>query len=106
MVPVAGSTVRIDFAGQTLATLADPEGDRAANAAKALNALLDSGLQLYQVKADEANLVVADHTVLSFTAADAALQPGADTWTLAINASAALRKGLWAETITGNIPSY
>lgn len=106
VVPVSGGTVKLDFAGQTLATISDPTGDRAPNAAKTLNTLLDAGLQLYQVKADNANLVAADHTVLSFTAADAALTSGGNPQTLAANASAALRKGIWSEAIKGNSTSY
>lgn len=105
-VPVTGGTEKLDFAGQTLATISDPEGDRASNAAKTLNSLLDSGLQLYQVKADNANLVVADRTILSFTAADAALAPGNTPETLATKASAALRNGIWSESIKGNSTSY
>ena len=84
-----GSVRELDFGSQSLATLADPDGDRAALAASRLNALLDQGLQLYQVKAVSSALVANDRAVLSFTPADAAL-----------------RAGLWAQTISGNSMSY
>lgn len=99
VVPGTASIAKIVFAGQTLATIADPEGSRAADAARILNELLDAGLQLYQVKSEDGALVAADRTVLTFTPADVALQPGANPQALATEASAVLRKGLWAQTI-------
>ncbi len=106
VVPGERASEMIVFGGQTLATLNDPDGDRAASAAKKLNTLLDAGLQLYQVKAENDALVAADQTVLTFTPADAALNPSSDAQTLAVMASAVLRKGLWAQTVNGNSPSY
>jgi hypothetical protein len=106
VVPLDNIAVKIVFAGQTLATIADPEGDRAQKAASLLNSLLDSGLKLYQVKAENGELVADDQTVLTFTPADMPLNSGADTQALAMEASAVLRKGLWAQTINGNSPAY
>ncbi len=99
VVPGPAATAQILFGGQTLATVADPQGGRAASAAGALNELLDSGLQLYQVKADGSDLVVADRTILTFTPADAALQPGTNPQALASAASAVLRKGIWVQAV-------
>lgn len=104
--PAEGSMRRLLFGGETLATLADPDGKRAEVAVAELNSLLDSGLQLYQVRSANAVLLVGDRPVLTFTSADAALRPGADPQTLASEASTALRRGLWAQTIKGNSPSY
>ena len=44
VVPLDHAAVKIVFAGQTLATIADPDGDRAQKAAALLNSLLDLGL--------------------------------------------------------------
>ena len=99
VVPGAASTAQILFAGQTLAVIADPGGYRAQAVVNALNALLDAGLQLYQVKAENGQLIAADRAILVFTPADAALQPNTDPQGLAASASAALRKGLWAQTV-------
>jgi predicted Zn-dependent protease len=106
VVPIDHTAAKIVFAGQTLATIADPEGDRAQKAASLLNSLLDSGLQLYQVKAENGELVADDQTVLTFTPADMPLNSGTDTQALAMEACAILRKGLWAQTIKGNSPAY
>ena len=99
VVPGATPGTQIVFAGQTLATLADPSGDRAATATAMLNELLDAGLQMYQVKAENGQLVAADRTVLTFTSADAALQSQTDPQALAAAACAVVRKGLWAQTV-------
>lgn len=101
-----GSVRELDFGSQSLATLADPDGDRAVLAAARINALLDQGLQLYQVKAISGDLVANDRAVLTFTPADAALHTGSSAETLAADASRALRAGLWAQTISGNTTSY
>jgi predicted Zn-dependent protease len=99
VVPGSGMTVQIVFGSRTLATLVDPTGQRSAAAAAALNDLLDQGLQLYQVKSDGPNLVVADRTVLTFTSADSPPASGSDPQALATQASAVLRAGLWAQTV-------
>lgn len=104
--PAEGTTRRILFGDQTVATLADPTGRRSDAVVAQLNTLLDAGLQLYQVRSENTVLLVADHPVLAFTPADAALRSGADPQTLAASASAALRRGLWAQTIKGNSPAY
>lgn len=104
--PAEGTTRRLLFGDQTVATLADQTGRRSEAAVAQINVLLDAGLQLYQVRSENAVLLVADRPVLAFTPADAALQNGADPHTLAMQASAALRRGLWAQTIKGNSPAY
>lgn len=102
--PVEGTNQRLTFADQTIATLADPTGKRSEAALTQLNTLLDAGLQLYQVRSDHSALMVGERPVLVFTPADAALTPGSDPTSLAAAASAALRRGLWAQTIKGNMP--
>lgn len=102
LAPAEGTNRRLLFADRTVATLADPTGGRAEAAMTQLNGLLDSGLQLYQVRSENSVLLVAEHPVLAFTPADAALNPGSDPQSLAAAASAALRRGLWAQTIKGN----
>lgn len=104
--PVEGTNRRLLFGDQTVATLADPTGSRAEAAMAQLNGLLDAGLQLYQVRSENSVLLVAEHSVLAFTPADAALHPGSDPQSLAAAASAALRRGLWAQTIKGNSSAY
>ena len=106
VVPLNNQAVKITFGGQPMATISDPEGDRARRAADLLNSLLDNGLQMYEVKAENNALVVADRPILTFTSADTALQPGSDPQTLATDASQAIRKQLWAQAINGNSVSY
>ncbi len=101
-----GVTRELDFGGQTLATLADGDGDRAALAASRINNLLDQGLQLGQVKPENGILVASDKAVLAFTAADVSLHAGATADSLAADASRVLRAGLWAQTINGNSTAY
>lgn len=101
-----GLTRELDFAGQTLATLADGDGDRAALASRRINSLLDEGLQLGQVKPENGVLVASDKAVLTFTPADVNLRAGATTDSLAADASRVLRAGLWAQTINGNSTAY
>ncbi len=101
-----GLTRELDFGGQTLATLADGDGDRAALAASRINGLLDQGLQLGQVKPENGILVANDKAVLSFTPADVSLRAGATPDSLAADASRVLRAGLWAQTINGNSTAY
>lgn len=101
-----GTLRELDFAGQTLATLADADGDRAALAASRINGLLDQGLQLGQVKPENGILVASDKAVLTFTSADVGLHAGATLDSLAADASRVLRAGLWAQTINGNSTAY
>lgn len=101
-----GITRELDFGGQTLATLADGDGDRAALAANRINGLLDQGLQLGQVKPENGILVANDKAVLTFTPADVSLRAGATADILAADASRVLRAGLWAQTINGNSTAY
>ncbi len=101
-----GLTRELDFGGQTLATLSDGDGDRAALAASRINGLLDQGLQLGQVKPENGILVASDKAVLTFTPADAVLLAGATPDSLAADASRVLRAGLWAQTINGNSTAY
>ena len=106
LAPAEGPNRRLLFGDQTVATLVDPTGERAQAAMTQLNGLLDAGLQLYQVRSENAVLLVAERPILSFTPADAALQNGADPQSLAATACAALRRGLWAQTIKGDSPAY
>lgn len=81
-----------------LALLADAA--RAQAAADRLNARLDTEtLALYQVRADGPRVLAGDETLLELTGADAALRPGATPESLAVEAAAALRVVLWAQTL-------
>ena len=99
--PAVNGASELDFAGQTLARLSDPQGTRASAAASRLNTLLDNGLQMYQVKASGATVLAADRTVLTLSPADAALSPSGSADALAAQASEVLRSGLWKQTFNG-----
>ena len=99
--PAVNGASELDFAGQTLARLSDPQGTRAGAAASSLNTLLDNGLQMYQVKADGATVLADDHAVLTLSPADAALSPSVSADALAAQASQVLRSGLWKQTFNG-----
>lgn len=88
----------IEFSGKTLPALSDPDDERARRAAAKFNALLDGGLALYQIQASGVQVLVSDRPLLTMTAADAALHPGATPEALARLAADALRGGLYAQS--------
>jgi predicted Zn-dependent protease len=92
-------TSEILLGKQSIALLSDPKGERANTAAAALNKALDQGLALYQVRAQNGTLVVANVTVLTFTPADAGLSHGETSDGLATIASRALRRVLYMQGI-------
>ena len=98
-------TTEIVYGGKTLVVLADPDGSRAKAAVDLLNRQLDGGLQMYQIRAEDNDLIVGDQDLLTLTPADAALQPGTTPSGLADQASRTLRAALWAQTVTGGMPS-
>ncbi len=102
--PGPNGTSRVLFDKQAVATLADPDGSRARDTADRLNALLDAGLETFQVEAKDATLSAAGHPVLTFTPADAALTPGATPAALASQAYTTLQKGLWDQSFVVGSP--
>ncbi len=86
--------------------------DQAAAAAAALNKLLDSNLQLYEVKADGPTLIARGQPLYQFTEADekaAAVTPTPTPDALALSAATTIRTLLWSETVNStsetDIPS-
>jgi predicted Zn-dependent protease len=96
--PGKPGTEQVIFDKQPIATLADPTGTRAQNAADLINNLLDNGLQNSQVEARADSLVAANEPVITFTGADSALTPGSTPESLASQADAAFQKGLWDQS--------
>lgn len=103
--PGVSGTHQILFNNQPLATLADPDGKRAQDAADTLNTVLDQGLQMFQVEVRDSTLMADSHPLITFTPADAALAPGLTPEALATQAEASLKKGLWAQSFVVADPS-
>ncbi len=96
--PAPGGGEDIVFANRTLPTLADPDLNRTSAIAARFNALLDGGLQMYQIASSGDQVLVSDKPLLTITPADVALHPGQTTVSLAKAASDALRSGVYAQS--------
>ena len=100
-----GGGEEIEYAGKTLPALSDPDDVRAKAAIAQFNTLLDTGLSLYQISASGPQVLVSDRPIITMTAADAGLHPGATPETLARLAADALRGGLYSQTFRpSNVP--
>jgi len=93
-----GGGEEIEYAGKTLPALSDPDDVRAKAAISQFNMLLDTGLSLYQISSKGSQVLVSDRPIITMTAADAALHPGATPETLARLAADALRGGLYSQS--------
>ena len=100
--PAAGGGEDIVFVNHTLPTLADPDGSRAKDIVTKFNALLDAGLQLYQINYQGNEVLVSDKPLITMTPADAALHPGETPETLARAAGDALRSGIYAQSFSSS----
>lgn len=96
--PAPGGGEDIIFANRTLPTLSDPDLNRTQAIAARFNALLDGGLQMYQIAASGDQVLISDKPLLTITPADVALHPGQTTVSLAKAASDALRSGVYAQS--------
>jgi len=96
--PAPGGGEDIVFANRTLPTLADPDLNRTQAIAAKFNALLDGGLQMYQIAASGDQVLISDKPLLTITPADVALHPGQTTVSLAKAACDALRSGVYAQS--------
>jgi len=96
--PAPGGGEDITFANRTLPTLSDPDLNRTQAIAARFNALLDGGLQMYQIAASGDQVLISDKPLLTITPADVALHPGQTTVSLAKAASDALRSGVYAQS--------
>ncbi len=93
-----GGGEEIEYAGKSLPALSDPDDVRAKAAITQFNTLLDTGLSLYQISNNGPQVLVSDRPIITMTAADAALHPGATPDTLARLAADALRGGLYSQS--------
>lgn len=92
-----GGGEEIEYAGKTLPALSDPDDARAKAAISQFNTLLDTGLSLYQISSNGPQVLVSDRPIITMTAADVALHPGATPESLARLAADALRGGLYSQ---------
>jgi len=100
--PAPGGGENIVFANRTLPTLADPDLNRTQAIAAKFNTLLDGGLQMYQIAASGAQVLISDRPLLTITPADVALHPGQTPESLAKAASDALRSGVYSQSFTSS----
>jgi len=100
--PAPGGGENIVFANRTLPTLSDPDLNRTQAIAAKFNTLLDGGLQMYQIAASGAQVLISDKPLLTITSADVALHPGQTPESLAKAASDALRSGVYSQSFTSS----
>ena len=100
--PAVGGGEDIVFVNHTLPTLADPDGSRAKDIVTKFNALLDAGLQLYQINYQGNEVLISDKPLITLTSADAALHPGETPESLARAAGDALRSGIYAQSFSSS----
>lgn len=100
--PAPGGGEDIVFANRTLPTLSDPDLNRTAEIVTKFNTLLDGGLQMYQIAASGAQVLVSNKPLITITSADVALHPGQSSESLAKAASDALRSGVYSQSFSSS----
>jgi len=100
--PSPGGGEDIVFADRTLPTLADPDLNRAQQIVTQFNALLDHGLQMYQIAPRGNQVLVSERPLITITPADVALHPGQTPEALAKAASDALRSGVYSQSFSSS----